>query len=98
MPRCLVMSERTVGEAERGEYLQSLAVRRELAAAASVHFWTFEHDAVRGRFMEFLEGGSREALIRALSTLELHTAAHDAKRDSERIATAVIWKEVTGGE
>lgn len=68
MPRCLVMSERTVGEAEREAYLQSLAVRRELAAAASVHFWTFEHETTRGRFLEFVEGASRAAVERALES------------------------------
>lgn len=98
MPRCLVMSERTVSEAERENYLQSLAVRRKHAAAASVHFWVFEDDSTRGRFMEFVEAGSHEALRNAVGILEVHGATSATPQSLSPECTAVIWKEVSGNE
>ena len=63
MPRCLVMSERVVTESDRASYLESLAARRESAAAASAHFWIFEDADLRGRFLEFVEAASRDAIL-----------------------------------
>ena len=87
MPRLLVMSERAVTEVERAAYLQTLAVRRERAAAASANFWVFEQSEGRGRFLEFVEAGSADALAAAI-------AAVVEDREGE-IQMSVVWREVT---
>ncbi len=88
MPRLLVMTERTVTEVERAAYLQTLAVRRERAGAASANFWVFECQSQRGRFLEFVEAGSAEALDVAVAAVVEDT-------ESER-QMSVVWREVKG--
>ena len=88
MPRLLVMSERAVTEVERAAYLQTLAVRRERAAAASANFWVFEQQDGRGTFLEFVEAGSAEALAEAV-------AAVVEDHESE-LEMSVVWREATG--
>lgn len=80
-PRVLSMIERTVPEAHRDEYLRSIASRRDDAAAQNVRFWIFENNDEPGRFVEFTEAASADALI-ALAHGEL---------------PAPLWREVTGG-
>lgn len=87
MPRFLVMAERAVTEVERAAYLQTLAVRRERAAAAGANFWVFEQLDRRGRFMEFIETGS-DALI------ELAIAAV-AEDSASEMAFSVVWREAS---
>jgi hypothetical protein len=75
MGRLLVMSERTIADTQRTSYLEALAVRRALAAAASVNFWIFEQQGMRGRFLEFLEAGreaSLHAAILAFASVDVH--------------------------
>lgn len=80
--RVLQMAERTVAEAERTAYLASLAARRRAHVAAGVQFWVFEHEAVRGRFVEFAEA---------------RDAAH-LDRVAEPVATsAARWRSVEVG-
>ena len=88
MPRLLVMSERAVTEAERAAYLQTLAVRRERAAAASANFWVFEQEGARGLFLEFVEAGSVDALERAVAA---------SRESGDDVAPApVVWREASG--
>ena len=88
MPRFLVMSERAVTEVARAAYLQTLAVRRERAAAASANFWVFEQQDGRGRFLEFVETGSAEVLEDAITAV--------ADDDAVEWRNPVVWRE-TGG-
>ncbi|MEP6834339.1 MAG: hypothetical protein ABJB74_13170 [Gemmatimonas sp.] len=88
MSRLLVMSERAVTEAERAAYLQTLAVRRERAAAASANFWVFEQSNGRGRFLEFVEAGSPVALQEAISAV--------AEDRNVQMPMSVVWREATG--
>lgn len=88
MPRCLVMVERDVSQSERTGYLQSLAVRRESAAAASAHFWVFADAKSPGHFLEFVEAGSKEALALAIEAVGQWTSHEQS--DSEQ----VVWSEV----
>jgi hypothetical protein len=62
MARSLHMIERFIPADERSRYLDELAHRRAQAAAAKAHFWAFEHAAHVGRFVEFTEAPSEEAL------------------------------------
>jgi hypothetical protein len=59
------MQERVVPDAERPAYLAAMADRRARAAELQVHAWVFEHARDSGRFVEFLEAGSVEALTAA---------------------------------
>jgi len=86
MPRVLVMSERAVTEGERAAYLQTLAVRRERATAASANFWVFEQRGRRGRFLEFVEAGQPESLNAAVLAL--------ASVDSAFLTDLPRWFEV----
>ena len=67
MPHALAVRHVVVGDDERDAYLQQLATRRASAAACGVHFWTFEHEAERGRFVEFVETADRATLTLALT-------------------------------
>ena len=88
MPRLLVMSERAVTEVKRAAYLQTVAARRERAAAANANFWVFEQEDRRGRFLEFVEAGSAEALESAI------TAVADGA--NAELQNAVVWREAGG--
>ena len=85
MPRLLVMAERAVTELERAAYLQTLAARRERAAAASANFWVFEQLDRRGRFLEFVETGSAEALESAITAV--------AEGADSELQSPVVWRE-----
>ena len=85
MPRLLVMAERAVTELERAAYLQTLAARRERAAAASANFWVFEQLDRRGRFLEFVETGSAEALESAITAV--------AEGADGELQSPVVWRE-----
>ena len=65
MARSLHMIERFIPADERDRYLAELAHRRAQAAAAKAHFWAFEHAAHVGRFVEFTEAPSEDALAQA---------------------------------
>ena len=81
MARVLAMQERVVTHAERAAYLAAIANRRARAAAVLAHFWVFEHATESGRFVEFTEAASDEAIA----------AAHDHGQ------TSGLWREVQGG-
>ena len=81
MARVRAMQERVVAPAERGAYLASLDRRRARAAAVPAHFWVFEHATESGRFVEFTEAASDEAIA----------AAHEVGQ------TPGLWREVQGG-
>ena len=81
MTRVLAMRECTVRSADREAYLASLGSRRAKAASVPAHFWVFEHATESGRFVEFTEAGSDEAIA----------AAHDADQ------MPALWREVQGG-
>ena len=81
MGRVLSMTERRVDGAAREEYLATLASRRATAAAAPAHFWVFEHASDRGRFVEFTEAASEDAIA--------SVQGHDAPES--------LWREVQGG-
>lgn len=86
MPRLLVMSERVVHRLERAGYLSALAARREIAAAASAHFWVFEQQDNDGHFLEFIEAGSSDSLSSAIAQIA----------EYEDSGALVVWKEVGG--
>ena len=65
MARSLHMVERVVPAEERSRYLATLVERQARAAAVKAHFWAFEHAAQGGRFVEFTEAPSEEALAAA---------------------------------
>lgn len=88
MPRLLVMSERTVTEGARSAYVQTLAVRCDRAATAGANFWVFEQLDRRGRFLEFVEAASTEALASAITAVA-ETAADELRRP-------VVWREWGG--
>ena len=67
MPHALAVRHVVVGDDERAAYLERLAVRRASATARGVHFWAFEHESARGRFIEFVETADRGALTTALT-------------------------------
>ncbi len=81
MARVLAMQERVVARAEREAYLAALDSRRARAAAVPAHFWVFEHATDSGRFVEFTEAASEDAIA----------AAH------EHGAVPGLWREVQGG-
>ncbi|WP_310570088.1 hypothetical protein [Gemmatimonas sp.] len=81
MARVLAMQERVVAQAEREAYLATLAIRRARAAAVPAHFWVFEHATESGRFVEFTEAASDDAIA----------AAHELDQ------TPGLWREVQGG-
>jgi hypothetical protein len=81
MGRVLAMQERVVAQAEREAYLADLERRRARAAAVPAHFWVFEHATESGRFVEFTEAASEEAIA----------AAHEVAQ------TPGLWREVQGG-
>lgn len=75
------MIEVTVLPEHREDYLGTLLSRRETAMAHHVRFWVFENSDEPGRFVEFTEAASADAL-KALAGSELH---------------APLWREVQGG-
>lgn len=81
MARVLTMQERVVAQAEREAYMATLVIRRARAAAVPAHFWVFEHATESGRFVEFTEAASDEAIAAA----------------SEPDQTPGLWREVQGG-
>ena len=88
MPRVLVMSERTVGSADRTSYVHALAARKESAGAVGANFWVFERADNSEVFLEFVEAGSTEALTSAISSTrssQFQTSSH-----------APVWREVSG--
>ncbi len=80
MMRLLSMAERRIDSADRATYLAALGPRRASAASAQAHFWVFEHATEDGRFVEFTEAASANAISEACG----HTAP-----DS-------LWREVQG--
>jgi len=70
MARSLHMVERVVPADGRAAYLAQLARRREQAVAVQAHFWAFEHAGEAGRFVEFTEAPSDEALAVACGFAE----------------------------
>jgi len=81
MARVLAMQEVVIAAAEREAYLAALVNRRARAAAVPAHFWVFEHATESGRFVEFTEAASDEAIA----------AAHEGGQMLGR------WREVQGG-
>ncbi len=81
MARVLAMQERVVASVEREAYLASLVHRRARAAAVPAHFWVFEHATESGRFVEFTEAASDEAIA----------AVHEGGQ------VPGCWREVQGG-
>lgn len=81
MTRVLSMAERRVVGAAREDYLVTLASRRAAAAAARAHFWVFEHASDHGRFLEFTEAATDDAIASA--------QGHNAPE--------LLWREVQGG-
>ena len=81
MARVLAMQERVVALVEREAYVASLVDRRARAAAVPAHFWVFEHATESGRFVEFTEAASDDAIA----------AAHEGD------TSAGLWREVQGG-
>ncbi|MBU6364692.1 MAG: hypothetical protein KJT01_00645 [Gemmatimonadetes bacterium] len=79
--RVLAVRERRLPGEERAPYLAGLAGRRERARAANAHFWVFEHHHEAGRFLEFTEAASPEAVAALLD---------GAPADG-------LWHEVQGG-
>jgi len=67
VPHALAIRTLDVPDAERDAYLRRLAERTASAKACGTHFWTFEHESTRGRFVEFVETGDRGALQTALT-------------------------------
>jgi len=80
MSRLLAMVECRIAPAMRQDYLAGIGARTVDAASSGAHFWVFEHAADSGRFLEFTEAGSEEALRSA----------------SEEGASAGVWREVKG--
>jgi len=81
MARVLAMQERVVALGEREAYLASLVLRRARAAAVPAYFWVFEHATESGRFVEFTEAASDDAIA----------AAHEGGQ------APGLWREVQGG-
>lgn len=81
MARVLAMRECVVASADREAYFTSLVNRRTRAASVPAHFWVFEHASESGRFVEFTEAASDEAIA----------AAHEADQ------MPALWREVQGG-
>lgn len=81
MARVLAIQERVVALAEREAYFASLAKRQARAAAVPAHFWVFEHATESGRFVEFTEAASDDAIAAA----------------QEGDQAAGLWREVQGG-
>jgi len=63
--RVLAVRERQVPAEARTPYFATVRERTARAQAARAHFWVFEHDTDPGRFLEFTEGASADA-VRAL--------------------------------
>ena len=76
MPRALHMHERLVADAARADYLTTVEARRAHAVSVRAHFWVFEHATEPGRFVEFTEAASADALGSLVGA--------DAARDSWR--------------
>ncbi|MES2522361.1 MAG: hypothetical protein V4617_06675 [Gemmatimonadota bacterium] len=85
MARLLVFAERRVDLEARPAYLADVRARQATAAASGAHFWVFEHAGESGRFVEFTEGGSEEAV-----RLVAGTSGDDH-------APLALWREVQGG-
>lgn len=81
MARVLAMRECVVASADREAYLASLVNRRARAASVPAHFWVFEHATEPGRFVEFTEAASDEAIA----------AVHEVG------PMPALWREVQGG-
>jgi hypothetical protein len=79
--RVLAVRERQLPAEARAPYLATLPERRTRAAEARAHFWVFQHHSEAGRFLEFTEGASAEAVAALLDG----AAADD------------LWHEVQGG-
>jgi hypothetical protein len=77
----LAFEERDVADGERERYLAALAARRAAARAAGAHFWVFERAGAPGRFVEFTEAGSEDALRAA----------------GGGVPPGSLWHEVGGG-
>lgn len=88
------MSERVVSQSERASYLHALAVRRESAAAASANFWVFEDANDSGRFLEFVEAGSQDALARAIDAAVDQTAKSTEGPSRSAGGSQVVWTEI----
>ncbi len=81
MARVLAMQEVVVASAERDAYLAGLVTRRARAKAVPAHFWVFEHATDSGRFVEFTEAASDDAIA---------AAQEDGQAPG-------LWREVQGG-
>ena len=84
MSRVLTFEEQRVDAATRAEYLARVAARRAVAASAGVNFWVFEHATDHGRFVEFTEGASADAV----------RAAHGESQHGN--TSLALWREVRG--
>ena len=84
MPRLLTFAEQQVDAAARAEYLAHVAARRQVATSVGANFWVFEHVDQHGRFVEFTEAGSEEA-VRAVNDAPDHVHA-----------SLALWREVKG--
>jgi len=80
MSRVLSMTERRVDGNARAAYIAALQTRRDSATAVHAHFWVFEDMVEQGRFMEFTEAASDDAIRLA----------------SGDNAPMVLWREVQG--
>ena len=96
MPHALSVRHLVVDDDERGAYLARLAERRASAAACGVHFWAFEREDARGRFIEFVETRDRASLGTALDQDALFTETLDfrlAPTRAEAAARAEVFLE-----
>lgn len=73
------MQRSIVPAGDRARHLTRLAARRDHYRAMSCQYWVFEEAAVRGAFVEFVEGDSAEAVAHA------HAGAADPPVDASRI-------------
>lgn len=69
--RILLMRERVVGDAERGQYLDTLRSTKRRCASQGVQFWAFVNGQDDHRYVEFAEAKQPELLTAA----ELDTGA-----------------------
>jgi len=85
MTRLLTFAEQHVTVGKREQYLASVGARRLVAASLGANFWVFEHATEHGRFVEFTEGGSEDAV----------RGVHGAP--DHGTAPLALWREVQGG-
>lgn len=84
MARVLTFAEQQVEATARAEYMASVAARQRVAASLGANFWVFERVDQHGRFVEFTEAGSEDA-VRAVNAGPDHVNA-----------SLALWREVRG--